>query len=418
MISRSALLVALACCVSASAQGGEWALNKFSVRKCDEILKNQGDAARTLNAILVAVHAKSCSDVTLDARGRTKLTSIDLHGQGLKDLSPFRLFTFVDGEIDLSNNVISDVTPLIDAAHGVYRINLSQNKIRDARVLAQNFSIALVLNANEIDDPGLLGTLGLVSDFSLRGNRSSRGVDYDRALESTYRFYALFSLAGKPGSANQGIDVDALRACLATQVAQFISLKNASVEDVVRDARRFYQKKSEVKYRVHLDTFSVARENGSLLATFAVDYVWNDHELGIPDEEAETYPGLLMRGKSVKASATVTFDSSFRIVAYVEKLAPRRKLKVVEATWGTARVADVVKTIVNGTVAAAVPMVGIPKGTILESDFEHVSNDAGGKLGSADRFDRVVYKGKPLWVRASSSGEGERNDGIYLREQP
>jgi hypothetical protein len=216
-------------------------------------------------------------------------------------------------------------------------------------------------------------------------NKSQRGADYDRALESTYRLYASLSPRANADPDKQGIDLDALRASLATKLTRFISLRDVTAEDVVRDAQRFYQRKADVKYPVHLDTFTVAREGDAVLATFAVDYAWVDHDLNVPDDEAEKLT-TLTRGKRVETSARVTFDSAFRIVGYSEKVALRKKLKVVAPTWGTVRLADVVRTIANGDLAANVPRTRIPKGTILESDFEYVANAVGGSFAADDRF--------------------------------
>ena len=411
------VLVALLCCYSARSHAGTWVLNKFSVSKCNAILKGPGDAARTLKAILGAIHVEACSEVPLDSQGRTKLTSIDLHGKGLTDLSPFRLFTFVDGEINLSSNTISDVTPLIEAAKGPFRINLAHNKVKDALVLSKNFSIGLVLDDNEIDDPGRLATLCLDSDFSLRGNRSQRGAAYDRALEGTYRLYASFLPRPNSTPGAEGIDGDALRSALAPKLTRFVSLKDVTADDVIRDAERFYQRKSDIKYRIHLDTFATATEAGSVLATFAVDYAWSDHDLSVPEAEAGK-TGALSRVKRVQAVATVTFDSAFRVVGYAEQLSPRRRLKVVQSTWGTARVADVVRTIAKGEVTAGVPVIKIPKGTILESDFEEIANADGGRFGTSDAFTRVIYKGKPIWAQASTSQADDKHSGVYLEEMP
>lgn len=71
---------------------------------------------------MAATNMKSCSDFKLD-HGRTGLMGINLSGRDLTDLSPFRLFTFSDGDIDLSNNQVSDIRPLVAASYGTYRIN-------------------------------------------------------------------------------------------------------------------------------------------------------------------------------------------------------------------------------------------------------------------------------------------------------
>jgi hypothetical protein len=88
VVRRGLLLVAFVCCSSGRSLAGEWVQNKFSVKECDRILHGAGEAPRTLKAVLGAIQARSCSDVPVDAQGRTTLTSIDLHGQKLTDLSP------------------------------------------------------------------------------------------------------------------------------------------------------------------------------------------------------------------------------------------------------------------------------------------------------------------------------------------
>ena len=384
----------------------DWTLNKFDCKKCDSILKLNSEASKTLRAIMTATKVATCSEFNVDSKKMTSFSTIDLHGKGLSDLSPFHLFRFIDGSIDLSNNNITDVEPLINASHGLYRINLSHNKIKDAAYLAKHFSIALVLDSNEIDDPAELGNLYLVNDFSLRGNRSTRGPDYDRALESLYRFYALFP---KEFSGKKNLDFSGMKLSLAPVVLQYISMKNVKVEDIIADAERYYCKKGDADFRINLKTFAVKRKNDSVLATYSLTYRWNDYDFNIPDDEAGDYSGIY-RTKKVAASAEVLFDSSFKIVSYIEKIPPREQYTVIKKTWGMTDIADVVKLLSFSEDSVNGKKITLPVGSILKADFELVNNSAGGKFGSDDVFSKFIYNGTPLWIRTSSSENGEFED--------
>src|SRR4051812_8863498 len=93
--------------------GGEG--NRVRGQKGQAILQAGNEATRTLKAIMAATKVKACPGFQVDSRGRTNLPSINLKGQGLTDLSPFELLHFADGEIDLSNNNVSDVRPLTNS---------------------------------------------------------------------------------------------------------------------------------------------------------------------------------------------------------------------------------------------------------------------------------------------------------------
>jgi hypothetical protein len=387
-------------------------LNRFSVAQCTQILTANDEATRTLVAIMAAASTTSCSGFKLE-HGRTALTSLNLAGKGLTDLSPFRLFTFRDGEIDLSGNPISDVRPLISAAHGTYRINLSRTKVKDAALLAASFSQALVLDGNEIDDPAKLGAASLVTGFSLRGNRSTRGTDYDAALEGMFRFYSLFacdvSAADRPK-----LDLRGMQSALAPRLTQYITLKNASVEAIFEDAQRFYQGKSDVYYRIHLETFQVQKRDEQVIATFALDYGWRDHDLKVTSPEGEAYQDIA-RGKRVTAQATAVFDSTFHLQAYTEKTFAQTKRTVVKPTWGVRSLSDVITLLADGD-ARSFSKVPIPKGAILEDAFDYVDRSSGGKFGIDDRFCKVIFNGKPVWARVSFSGDSKHDGVVYIEE--
>jgi hypothetical protein len=60
-------------------------------------------------------------------------------------LSPFRLLT-IGGSLNLVRNESSDVRPLINAIDGVAQMDLSNNEIRDAEMLARSFAASFVLD--------------------------------------------------------------------------------------------------------------------------------------------------------------------------------------------------------------------------------------------------------------------------------
>ncbi|MEP7051027.1 MAG: hypothetical protein ABJB12_11765 [Pseudomonadota bacterium] len=410
-------LVAVLSSLVAATHPSAWTvkdLNRFNVAQCNQILAANDEATRTLKAIMAATSTASCAGFKLE-HGRTALMSLKLSGKGLTDLSPFRLFAFQDGEIDLSSNPISDVRPLISAAHGTYRINLSRTRVKDAALLAGSFSQALVLDGNEIDDPAKLGAASLATLFSLRGNRSIRGADYDAALEAMFRFYALFSTDGSAANRPK-FDLGGMRSALAPQLAEYITLKNASVEAIFQDAQHFYQGKSDVYYRIHLETFQVQQRDGQVTATFLLDYGWRDHDLKITNSEAEAYQNIA-RGKRVNARATAAFDSTFHLRAYTEKTFAQTKRTVVKPTWGVRNLSDVIALLADGD-PPSLAKVRIPKGATLEDAFEYVARYSGGKFGTDDRFYKVIFNGKPLWARGSFSGDGEHDGVVYIEEAP
>ena len=387
----------------------DWTLNKFDCKKCDSILRLNNDASKTLREIMAAAKVNSCSEFKVDSKGMTSLCTIDLHGKSLTDLSPFHLFRFVDGSIDLSHNNISNVEPLINASHGLYRINLSHNNIKDASYLAKHFNLALVLDGNEIDDPSKLGDLYLQRWFSIRGNHSKRGPDYDTALESLYRFYALFSTdyAGK-----KKVDFSGMKQILAPVLLQYISLKNVKVEDVIDDAERYFNKKGDVGYIIHLKTFTIKKQNGNILATYSLSYHWNDYDFNMPDDDSSDY-SRIYRTKNVEAWVKVLFDSTFHIVSYSEKLPPRKKYSVTRQTLGMANIADVVRILSFQKESDTANEIILPAGSILKADFESAGNITGDKFGTNDEFGKFIYNGKSIWIRTSSSEEDIDN---FLKE--
>jgi len=418
-MNRVSLVAILACqsvAASSLAAAPRPALNKFSVATCNRILEAKGEAAKTLKAILAATNTRSCADFKLDARGRTEIASLDLKGQGLTDLAPFRLFS-VQGDINLANNNLSEVGPLVNAAHGgTRRINLSHNKLTDAAFLAKNFSGALILDGNELDDPAKLAGLTYASDFSLRGNRSARGADYDAALETMYRLYALFTSTNSNNYRPQ-FDLEGMRAALAPKLSRYVTLKDVTVEAVFEDAQRFYKEKKDVVYRIHLDTFQVAKQGEQVTATYLVDYTWLNDDLGVPARESDSYRHLSRR-KIVEAEATAAFDSTFHVVSYAEKTHAGKRLTVVKPTWGTKNVADVANYLADTEEATAeFPQVKIPKRAQLKYAFEYI-NSFGSKYDLDDNFCKVIFKGKTLWVMASSAPEGDEDGEVYVRGCP
>jgi hypothetical protein len=392
--------------------------NKFSVAKCQSILATNNEAAKTLRAILAATNTKSCSDVQLDGKGRTQLGSIDLKGKGLTDLSPFRLFNFGEGGIDLSHNDISDLEPLVNAARASTRINLSHTKVKDAAFLNKYLPHAQILDGNEIDDPGKLTHSGWSSEFSLRGNHSTRGPDYDAALETLYRYYALFNNGNSASDYHPKFDLAGLRAVLAPKLTRYITLKDVPVEAIYEDAARFYQAKRNVFYGVHLETFKVEKQNGQVVATYTLDYGWNDDDLKVADRHADEAYEHIDRQKHVRVAAEAIFDSTFHLVSYTEKTMPHEKLTVVRATWGTRDLADVINFLADPDNAGRFAKVKIPKGAVLEDAFEFVSKYGGNKYGADDNFVKVTFKGKVLWAHSSSSGEGDDDGELYIRTAP
>jgi hypothetical protein len=383
----------------------DWTLNKFNCKKCDSILMLNNDASKTLREIMAATKVNSCSEFKVDSKGVTSLNTIDLHRKSLTDLSPFLLFRFVDGSIDLSHNNISDIEPLIIASHGLYRINLSHNNIKDASYLAKHFNLALVLDSNEIDDPSKLGDLSLQRWFSIRGNHSKRGPDYDNALESLYRFYALFS---KDYFGEKKVDFSGMKQSLAPKLIQYISLKNVTVENVIDDAERFYNKKGDVEYIIHLKNFNIEKQNGSILASCSLSYHWNDFDFNLPDDDENDY-SRIYRTKKVEASVKALFDSTFHIVSYIENLPPRKKYLVTQQTSGMVNIADVVKILSFQEVSNTAEEIKLPAGSILKADFESAGNHTGNKYGKNDEFGKFIYNGKSIWIRTSSSEDDEDN---------
>lgn len=43
---------------------------------------------------------------------------------------------------------------------------------------------------------------------------------------------------------------------------------------------------------------------------------------------------------------------------------------------------------------------------------------SGGKDGTDDRFYKVIFNGKAVWARASSSGGGKHDGIVYVEEVP
>jgi hypothetical protein len=402
-----------------SAPAGDPKPNKFSVSECKRFLAAHNAATKTMKAILEATKTSSCAAFKLDARGRTELTSIDLSGRGLTDLTPFHLLRFIDGEVNVANNDISDIEPLVNAVRGgPYRINLSRTKVASAELLAKSFGVALVLDGDQIDDPARLGAASLASSFSMRGNRSRRGADYDHALESMYRLYAQFS-STHDGIAKPASDLDGLQSVLAPKVTRYITLKDVTAEAIAEDTRRFYRQKDDIYYRIHLDTFKVEKraDAGQVLATFDLDYGWRDHDLKVPHPDAGAEQNLI-RGKRVSARVSVVFDPTGHIVSYMEKTAPCRHLVVVRPTWGTKSMVDALRFVVDGKHAAPFAKVPIPKGAAVEDAFEYLSRYSGNKYGSDDEVRKVVFQGKTLWAWQSSSGDDEKQGEIYIEERP
>lgn len=408
-----AALVTLTARILATALPGQWTqkdLNKFDIKECSRILSAGGEAGKTLKAIMAATNTQSCSGFKLE-HGRTQLVGINLSGKGLTDLSPFRLFTFTDGEIDLSHNPISEIRPLIAASHGTYRINLSHTKVKDAALLNASLGGALVLDGNEIDDPGKLARACLASDFSLRGNRSVRGADYDAALEGVYRYYALFQ--GGKSVSPPTLDLGAMRTVLAPRLTEYITLKDSTVEAIFEDAQRFYRTKLDVYSRIHLDTFEVQKRDGRVTATFALNYGWQDRDLKVPDPDDEAYQRV-HRGKRVDAVATVTFDPTFHIVGYIEKTAPKQRRRVVKTTWGVRTLAEVMAVLTEENPSVA--KVRIPKGAPLEDAFEYVYWSTDTRSGGEDHFVKVRFNGQVIWARSSAASD-ERGD-LYIEDIP
>jgi hypothetical protein len=382
--------------------------NRFSVQKCQAILRADNEATRTLKAIMAASKVQSCSGFELDSRGRTKLSSISLNGHRLTDLSPFELLNFDDGEIDLSNNDLSDVRPLKNS--GASRLVLSHTKVKDAAALAALGAPSLVLDADEIDDPEKLGARSLDSFFSMRGNRSARGPDYDRALEAMYRFYALFAETSAP-EYRAKFDLDGMRSVLAPKLTRYITLTDVSVETVFDDARRFYRAKSLIYYRIDLSTFKVEKQNGQLAATYALSYGWSDEDLPVAAPDAENDQEIL-RYKHVKALVHVVFDPIVHIISYAESY-QRKKFAVVKSTWGTKNLADAVGFLSQKKATRDIAKVNIPKGVFVQDNFDDLSVP-GGKYDLDDTFHRVLFDGQPLWARVSKSGDGKTAGELYI----
>ena len=385
--------------------------NKFSVAKCKSILVANDEAAKTLRAILAAIGATTCSDVKVDKAGRTQLGSIDLKGKGLTDLSPFHLFNIGDGSIDLSHNDVSNVEPLMNVG-GPLRIDLSHTKVKEAAVLAKLHTGGLVLDGNQIDDPSKLKSAGWDSWFSMRGNRSTRGADYDTALETMYRYYALFTVASGANDRHPKFDLAGMRGVLAPRLTRYITFKDVPVEAVFEDAARFYKQKRDVYYQIVLSTLKVEKRNGQVVATYTVNYGWQDEDLRGVDAGDEK----ISRSKQVRALAEVVFDSTFHVVSYTEKTVPMNKLIVVRATWATKDLADALNFLVVED-PGPFPKVKIPKGARLEEAFESVARDPGGTMTQEEGFLKVIFKGKVLWVRDSSWDDEQVEGELYVRRE-
>jgi hypothetical protein len=384
--------------------------NKFSVARCKSILVANDEAAKTLRAILAAIGATTCSDVKVDKTGRTQLVSLDLKGKGLTDLSPFRLFNVHDGTIDLSHNDVSNVEPLLTVG-SPNRINLSHTKVTEAAVLAKLLG-SLVLDGDQIDDPSKFKSAGYDSWFSMRGNRSTRGADYDTALETMYRYYALFTVASGADDRHPKFDLQGMRGVLSPRLTRYITFKDVPVEAVFEDAARFYKQKRDVYYQLFLSTFKVEKRNGQVVATYTVDYGWQDEDLKGVDAGDEK----ITRSKQVRALAEVVFDSTFHVVSYAEKTVPMNKLIVVRATWATKDLADALNFLVVED-PGPFPKVKIPKGARLEEAFESVARDPGGTITQEEGFLKVIFKGKVLWVRDSSWDDENVEGELYVRRE-
>jgi hypothetical protein len=382
--------------------------NRFSVDRCQAILRADNEATRTLKAIMVAIKVASCAGFALDGRGRTRLSSISLDGQGLTDLSPFRLLNFGDGEIDLSNNNVSDVRPLTGS--GASQLVLSHTRVTDAAALAALGIPTLVLDADQIDDPEKLGARSLDAFFSMRGNRSGRGAEYDATLEAMYRFYALF--AGGTAPEHQAkLELDVMRLVLAPRLTKYITLKDVSVEAVFHDAERFYRGKSEIYYRIDLGTFKAEKQNGQLVASYALRYGWKDEDLMIADPRAEKYRDM-RRYKHVRAQVDVVFDPDVHVVSYTESYR-RSRFPVVKATWGTKNLADAVGFLAGEKGTPEIAKVIIPRGAVVEDSFDDLAV-SGSKYDIDDDFHRVFFNGQALWARVSKSGDGKKEGELYI----
>lgn len=371
----------------------------FTNSPCEKLLSEDTPACHTMREIMAATKTASCGDFKRTEDNKFfQVRNFDLVNKQISDLSPFCLFHFSDGSIDLSNNAIEDPTPL--GAQGWYRINLSNNKLHDAKLLRRVFGVkSLILDGNSIDDPRELGTLALTRDFSLRHNHSSLGEDFDKGLDRLFEFYGALHRDWELTKTEATFDRERVLPLLAERMSRFISLKDVTPEEVLSNINKYYTYKTDIDFIPAISTLKISRSNGILRASHVLQYHWYDNSLL---DEAEEYP-MQHRSKDVWCDVEIEFTDDMRISSYVEKNYRRPVFKVLRATQATASVQSVWDCLATACRKLTGKTEVVPAGTELQGNFENASNSLGGKSGVGDAFDYVLYHGRPLWVRSSMS---------------
>jgi formylglycine-generating enzyme required for sulfatase activity len=132
----------------------------------------------------------------------------------------------------------------------------------------------------------------------------------------------------------EGSDFEFLRDWLASPVMQFITLKNADIDAVIRSSRGYFLDKLAVRYVPDIASLRIERRDGATIARMPVDMHWGTRPRDIPAENLGTYDpsrGDLDRlwnglvAHDVTVDVELAFEPSGLLTRYVE-LAVRHPL--------------------------------------------------------------------------------------------
>lgn len=126
----------------------------------------------------------------------------------------------------------------------------------------------------------------------------------------------------------EGSDFEFLRADCQPTLQAFVTLKNVSVDDVIRNAKSFFRDKRKISYRPDARRVRSEARPGGKLVSLPVTMSWSypaPKEWGPPWATWDDVP-LVVR--EVTANTEIELDSEGRIARYVERSIERPVLRV------------------------------------------------------------------------------------------